>query len=162
MMDTFSMLLTPQSPLVVAQESAPPIAGPGGDTTATPSQSAPGAPGAAPTGANRQSSPFGGSFLLIIFLIFGFMILTQVFSGRKQKKKRAEMLRSMARHDRVQTIGGLIGSISEIRDNEIIIKIDESTNTKVHVVRSAVQQVLKKSQETVEPELISRPEKIAS
>jgi len=158
-MNTFPMILSSHMPLVLAQESAPPLAGPDGEFTTTPSQ---GAPGGNPTGAARPSSPFGGGFMLLLLLLVGVMILPQIFAGRKEKKRRAAMLSSMSRHDRVQTIGGLIGTISDIKDNEIVIKVDESTNTKIHVVRSSVQQVLKKAGETSEPELALHPEKIAS
>lgn len=161
-MNTFPMLLSSHTPLILAQEAAPPIAGPGGELATTPSQGAPGGPGAGPGGAARPTSPFGGGFMLILLVLVGVMILPQIFAGRKEKKRRAAMLRSMSRHDRVQTVGGLIGTISDIKDNEIVIKIDESTNTKIHVVRSAVQQVLKKAGETSEPELALRPEKVAS
>ncbi len=122
-----------------AAPSAPPIAG--GNSAGEASQPIGGAPaggGAAPSG-----NPFG--LLLPLILIFGVMILMQVFAGRKQKKQRTAMLSSLARHDRVQTVGGLIGTVAEVKETEILLKVDEATNTKVRVVRSAVQAVLKKA-----------------
>lgn len=97
-------------------------------------------------GAPPPQSPFGGSGLLLMmggFIVL--MIVMQTLTGRKEKKRRADMLSSLKRHDRVQTIGGLIGSVAEVRDDEIVLKVDEATNTKVRVVRSAVQTVLKRS-----------------
>lgn len=158
-MNTFPMILSSHFPLILAQEAAPPLAGPGGEFTTTPAQ---GAPGAGATGAARPSSPFGGGFMMLMLVLVAVMILPQIFAGRKEKKRKAAMLRSMSRHDRVQTIGGLIGTISEIKENEIVIKIDESNNTKIHVVRSSVQMVLKKAGQTVEPDLVSSPEKVPS
>jgi preprotein translocase subunit YajC len=73
------------------------------------------------------------------------MIVTQIFAGRKQKKQREQMLNSVQRHDRVQTVGGIIGSVAEVRDDEVVLKVDEATNTKIRVARSAISAVLKKS-----------------
>lgn len=150
-MNDVSMIFSPQL-FTLAQAAAPPIAGPGGGATST-TTAAQGAPAnnpaASPTGA-QPVSPFGGTFIWLILAMFVFMIGSTMLSGRKEKKRRASMLSSIARHDRVQTVGGLIGTVSEVKDNEIIVKIDESTNTKIRVVRSAVQQVLKKAGESRE------------
>ncbi len=127
-----------------------------GGTAATgaPGGAATGAPGSAPAaGGGAQQSPlFGPSFLLIIGGLFVFMILTQMMGGRKEKKKRAEMLAGIKRHDKVQTVGGIIGTVAEVRDDELVLRVDESSNTKIRFARSAVQQVLRASGETeVEP-----------
>ena len=84
--------------------------------------------------------------LLLVGVVFLVMILMQVFAGRKEKKRREEMLGGLRRGDRVQTIGGMLGSVAEVRDDEVVLKVDESTNTKVRVVRSAIQNVLKRSE----------------
>jgi len=127
--------------LLLAQlPSAPPI-GAGDTTTATSQDGAPLGPGgAAPA---QPQSPLGGQFIFILFGLMLFMILMSVFSGRKEKKRRAEMLASVKRHDRVMLTGGMIGTIAEIRDDEVVVKVDESNNTRIHFARSAVQSVLK-------------------
>lgn len=140
-----SVLLAAAAPLALAQTVAPPVAGRTDTGTATPAggQPALGQPGTAPA---QPASPFGGSGLLLMmggFLVL--MIVMQVFAGKKEKRRRTDMLSSLKRHDRVQTIGGLIGSVAEVRDDEIVLKVDEATNTKVRIVRSAVQSVLKRS-----------------
>lgn len=135
---------------LLAQEAAPPIAGPGGQPATT--TTTPGAPGLGPqgqgAGQGKAAPPAGFPFMWFLLVMFLFLIGMQVFSGRKEKKKRAAMLAGVGRHDRVQTVGGLIATVSEVREHEIILKVDESTNTKIHVSRSAVQQVLKKAGES--------------
>lgn len=123
---------------------APPVAGrPGAGEGATVD------PGAQPLGpaggpAGPAPNPFGGGFLFIMIGIFVLMILMTTMGQRKEKKRREEMLGALGRYDRVQTAGGMIGTIVELKDDEVVLKVDEATNTKVHVVRSAVQAVLKK------------------
>lgn len=131
---------------------APPVAGrPIGENGA---QTSEGQPLGGPS-QQAPASPFGGPGMLgILFVVFLGMILMQVFAGRKDRKRRAQMLRELRRHDRVVTIGGIIGAVSEIRDDEVVLKVDEATNTKIRVTRASVQSVLKKgaAEEAATPE----------
>ena len=119
--------------LVLAQGVPGEAAGPAG--------SPPAGPGGAPTGS---SSPFGGgSFFFIMILLLVFMVFTSVMSGRKDKRRKAEMLASLARNAKVQTVGGVIGTIVEVKNDEVVLKVDEASNTRIRFSRSAIQQVLK-------------------
>lgn len=87
-------------------------------------------------------SPFGGSFMLILLLMFGGMILLTTLSGRKEKKRKAEMISTLRKGARVQMAGGMLGSIVDVRDNEVVVKIDENSNTRARFLKSAVTAVL--------------------
>ena len=78
------------------------------------------------------------------------MIVTQMMAGRKEKKKRESMLNSVRKHDRVQTIGGVIGSVVEVKPDIIVLKVDEMSNTRMTFARSSIQQVLKEAPETAD------------
>ena len=124
-------------------------------------------PGGANGGATPQGQTGAGmSNLFFIVAIGGMFIFMLFMSGRAQRaerKKKQEMLNAMSKHDKVQTIGGIIGTVSEIRDDEIVLKIDESSNTKMTFAKSAVQQVIRSagsfnksdSEISTEPELAS-------
>jgi preprotein translocase YajC subunit len=45
----------------------------------------------------------------------------------------------------VVTIGGIVGTVVATRDDEVVLKVDESTNTKMTFVRKAIQRVLPES-----------------
>ncbi len=74
--------------------------------------------------------------MLVVFYAFMFR------GSRKEKQKRRDMLANIKKGDRVMTIGGIIGSVVNVKDDEIMLKVDESTNTKVSFVRGAIQKVL--------------------
>ena len=59
------------------------------------------------------------------------MILFSVFGQRKERKKREALLSSVKKHDRIRTIGGVIGSVVELNDDTVVLKVDESSNTRM-------------------------------
>ena len=106
---------------------------------------------AAPAGTAPVQRPPAGIGPEMIFLMVGlmvFMFVMTALSGRKEKRRRAELLASLQRHDRVQTLGGVIGTVVEVHDDEVVLKVDESTNTRIRFARSSVQQILKKSSDS--------------
>jgi len=127
---------------------APPVAG---QPQAGGGQATQGDPGSQPIGGSGQGgaqqppSLFGGGFIFVLLGMFVFMLFLSSMGQRKEKKKRAEMLGALGRHDRVQTTGGMIGTVVEVRGDEVTLKVDESTNTKIRFAKSAVQQVLKQA-----------------
>jgi len=126
--------------LLLAQDSSGELAAPGEAVTSTP-----GGPGAAGTGAAPNTpppSPPMGNIIWLMLLLFGGMIVWSIFAQRRDRKKREAMLGQMRKHDRVQTIGGVIGSVVEVKENIVVLKVDESTNTRITFARSAVQQIL--------------------
>lgn len=78
----------------------------------------------------------------LVLAVCVFWVWMTVSNSRKEKRKRKDMLAGMKKGDRAMTIGGVIGTIVNIKDDEIVLKVDESTNTKMTFVRGAIQKVL--------------------
>lgn len=145
-------------PLIALQaEPAPAPAAPGaalevvGAPTSVPAAAsttaAPLVPGATPAGAQPAPRPAGGFdpfFMIVIFALLAMMIVTSILGARRDKKRREELMGNLGSGDRVQTIGGLLGTIIEVKDDEVLLRVDENTNTRIAFAKSAVQQVLRK------------------
>jgi preprotein translocase subunit YajC len=108
--------------------------------------------GGAPAGAQAPGATTGGGkppagnplgFMLPLFIVLGGVILLQIFASRKQEKKRRELLNSVKKYDKVVTLGGIIGTVVELRDDEVVLKVDEHSSTKIRFTRSAIQQVIR-------------------
>lgn len=134
----------PRFPLFLAQEDAPPalpgsIAPPPPAPTGTPGVPSTVQPGAQPI----QQAPAPGSgwgqlvFFLAIIAVMWFLLLG---GQRRERKRREEMLGGLKKGDFVQTIGGVLGTVTEVREHEVILRVDE--NTKLRFAKSAVQTVL--------------------
>jgi preprotein translocase subunit YajC len=123
--------------------------GDGGAASAPPPLSDEGVPsessdGGTSGGTGGGAAPADGFLFMLLPLVL-LMIVFSVFGQRKEKKKREALLGSIKKHDRVRTIGGVIGSVVEIKPDTIVLKVDESSNTRMTFTRDAVQQVLESS-----------------
>ena len=77
-----------------------------------------------------------------IFIIMGIFLLVSSKSKRKSDKQVKDMLGNLKRGDKVQTIGGIIGTVVEARENDVLVKVDETNNTKIKFARRAIHRVL--------------------
>ena len=96
-------------------------------------------------GTSPKRPGFGGHFNLILlglmFVVFYFLL----FKGpRKKQQQQKQMVQSLQKNDRVRTIGGIIGTVVDIKGDEITLKVDESTNTKIKVASSAIGKNMSK------------------
>ena len=107
---------------------------------------APSTPAGEPTSqpAGGPAGPGQSLFNSPMLLLIGAMLLMFIFMGRGKRKteaKRKEMLAALKKGDRVTTIGGIIGTVMEVRDDEVVVKIDESSNSRMRFARWAVRGV---------------------
>lgn len=122
--------------------------------TATPEVATPSATPAPAATATTGSSPIvqpttqpkaqGFDFSMILMIAAAIAVYFMLFrsKGGKEEKERKAMLDNLSRGDRILTIGGLIGSVVEVKGDEVVIKVDESNNVKVRYIKTAIQKVL--------------------
>jgi preprotein translocase subunit YajC len=94
--------------------------------------------------APNGSGVTGGGIppILLIVVIIAIFYFVMFRDQRKKQGSRKQMLASLKKGDKVLTIGGVLGTIVGIKDDEVVIKVDEASNTKVTYVRSAVDRVM--------------------
>jgi preprotein translocase subunit YajC len=98
-------------------------------------------------GQQQASSSGGGGTQLVTMLVtFGLIIVVFYFlvirPQNKKKKDAAKMLDQLKKGDRVQTIGGMIGSVESAKEGWVVLKVDE--NVKIKFAKSAVATVLER------------------
>ncbi len=94
-----------------------------------------------PPSAEPAQPPMSSMLYLFapMLLIFYFLIIRP---KNAENKRRTQMLGQIAKNDRVVTTGGIIGTVTSVRDDEITVKVDESNNTKITFSRSGIQKVV--------------------
>jgi len=94
----------------------------------------------------QQGSPFGMMVpMLFIFAIFYFMLIRPQQRKEKERKKMIEELKTGAR---VMFSGGIIGTVTNVKDAVFVIKIADGV--KIEVARGAVSRVLEKGEKPEE------------
>ncbi len=100
----------------------------------------------APTQPQQPAPPAGATLasmvlpFLIIFVAFYFLLIRP---QKKQEQQRKKMLDSLQKNDYVLTSGGIYGTVVQVKDNEITLKIDD--NVKVKMARNAVVGIITKA-----------------
>jgi preprotein translocase subunit YajC len=84
----------------------------------------------------------GNGFFFVLLALMVLMIFMSRSKVKTEEKQRQEMLANLKKGDRVQTIGGVIANVVSVDDKEVVLKVDETTNTKMRFSRSAIHRVL--------------------
>jgi preprotein translocase subunit YajC len=97
-----------------------------------------------------QSSAPQGASALTFFLPLGVMVLFLIFSSRKQKQLLVNMLANLKKNDKVETSSGIFGTIVAIKDNnedEVTLRTDDTTNTRIRIRKSTIIRVFASEEE---------------
>jgi preprotein translocase subunit YajC len=94
----------------------------------------------------QEQAPFWANpqnlFLPLIIATLVFFMFSSSRGKKAEQKKRDDMLKNMKRGDRVLTAGGILASVVEVRDTEVVLKVDEGSNTKIKFTRDAIKRVI--------------------
>ena len=118
-------------------KSAPPVKETGTAGAASPEATSKPGGGEPPSGCGGMDMKFFVPLMVLMVLMYIWMGR----SKRKEEKKRKDMLESLKKGDRITTRGGIIGTVIEVRENEVTIKVDETNNTRMKFARWAIMEV---------------------
>lgn len=104
----------------------------------------PPAPAGAPAPAAPPAPPVWVQFapFIVIFVLFYFLLIKP---QRRQQKEREKMISAIKKNDHVITNGGICGVVDRIKDNDVFLRVDEKSDVKIRVLRSAIAMVEKVS-----------------
>lgn len=128
----------------VSSVRSEPISSPSGDGGTSTSTLDPAAPNEMPP----KNDPPGGNILWIYGGLMLVMMYFFIFRGpRKKEQQQQKMVQALQKNDRIRTIGGILGTVIEVKGKEVVLKVDESTNTKIRISASAVAKNMSKDSE---------------
>lgn len=91
---------------------------------------------AAPAQQTSEATPFLSFLPLILMMVIFYFLLI-----RPQQKKQRDLqktVENLKKGDKVVTAGGVIGTITSIQNDYVVLKVGDSENTKIEVLKSAV------------------------
>jgi preprotein translocase subunit YajC len=85
-----------------------------------------------------------GSMAFMMLAIFGIFYLLFIRPQRKEQSTRQMMLESLKKNDRIVTVGGILGVITNVdRDKkEVTLKVDESSGAKLRMTLNSIARVV--------------------
>ena len=91
------------------------------------------------------SSPGGGlgGFIVPLTLMVIMMYFLMIRPQKKRQTEQQRLISSLKTGDRVVTIAGIHGLISNVKDTTVILKVAD--NVKIEVEKSAITTVLKET-----------------
>lgn len=94
-----------------------------------------------PSGGAQSGPSLLVSFvpILLIFVIFYLLL---ILPQQKKQKQHQNMLNALTKGDRIVTTGGMYGTVADVKENMIVLKISE--DVKVELVKNAVAAVIDK------------------
>ena len=82
-------------------------------------------------GQAQQSGGSGWSMWIMLALIFGVMWFFMIRPQKKQQKELQKFRDSLKKGDKVVTIGGIFGTVVEIKDASVLIEVDNGVKIRV-------------------------------
>ena len=83
-----------------------------------------------------QAQGGGLSMWIMLALIFVVMWFFMIRPQRKQQKELQNFRDSLKKGDKVVTVGGIFGTVAEIKDTTVLIEVDN--NVKIRVSKNAL------------------------
>lgn len=91
-----------------------------------------------------EGGPPSWMTLVPIAVIFIMMMFFLQQPQKRERLKREAMLKNLKKNDRVITVGGVYGVVTNVQQdtNEITIRVDETNNTRLRITFASVATVL--------------------
>ena len=86
--------------------------------------------------AAGQQAGSNWSFLLMMVAIFGVMYFFIIRPQQKKQKEIEKFRNSLKKGDKVVTIGGIYGTVAEIKEKYVLVEVD--ANVKLRIDKSAI------------------------
>lgn len=116
-------------------------------------QGDPGPPPADESSPAPQSSSGGATTsFLMVGVLFAVMYLLLVRPQHKKEAEERALLEKIKKNDHVVTRGGMYGIVVNVKDDEVVLKVDEQQNVKIRFQKSAIAAIVSGSQEKKDAE----------
>jgi preprotein translocase subunit YajC len=80
-------------------------------------------------------------FLPLMVIMFAVMYFLIIRPQKQKEKKRQAMISNVRKQDKVVTAGGVHGVVVSVKENEVIVRVDDAKDVKIKVDKSALTSV---------------------
>ena len=94
-----------------------------------------------PTTAPKEPPGFLQSPLVPLLLGVAVLYFFVFRAKKRQEQQRTGVLDKLRPGQRIQTIGGILGTVTAVNEKEVTVKVDETNNVKIKFARNAIHRV---------------------
>ena len=80
--------------------------------------------------------------IVLIFVVFYFLLIRPQKKAQDDHKK---LLASVKKNDEIITVGGIHGTIANVKDTTVTLKVDD--NVKIEIQKSSIASIKRKASE---------------
>ena len=88
----------------------------------------------------KQGNPMM-QFLPLMVIMFAVMYFLIIRPQKQKEKKRQAMITNVRKQDRIVTAGGVHGVVVSVKENEVVVRVDDAKDVKIKVDKSALTSV---------------------
>lgn len=75
--------------------------------------------------------------IVVVFIYFGI-----VRPQKKEREEKEKLLGGLKKNDRVVTTGGMFGTVVNIKDDEVTLRVDDQAKVKIRFLKSAIARIV--------------------
>lgn len=90
--------------------------------------------------AAKQGNPMM-QFLPLLIIMFAIMYFLIIRPQKQKEKKRLEMISNVRKQDKIVTVGGVHGVVVSVKENEVLVRVDDVKDVKLRIDKSAITAV---------------------
>ncbi len=80
-------------------------------------------------------------FLPLMVIMFAVMYFLIIRPQKQKEKKRLEMISNVRKQDRIVTAGGVHAIVVSVKENDVIVRVDDAKDVKIKIDKSAITSI---------------------
>jgi preprotein translocase subunit YajC len=88
----------------------------------------------------QQGNPMM-QFLPLLIIMFAIMYFLIIRPQKTKEKKRLAMISNVRKQDKIVTTGGLHGVVASVKENEVIVRVDDTKDVKLKIDKNAITSI---------------------
>lgn len=88
----------------------------------------------------QPGSPWDFMFPLLLGVAFVYFLIIR--PQKREQDEKQKLLTALKKNDRVLTTGGMYGTIVNIKEDEVTLRVDDQAKVKVRFAKSAIAKVV--------------------
>lgn len=94
-----------------------------------------------------EPPPVWPTFLMLgaFFLV---MYIAVIRPQQQEEEERKTLIDGVKKNDKVITTGGILGTVTNVKDDEVTLRVDDDKNVKMKILKTAIMTIVSDKKES--------------